>query len=521
MRLKAVYTVMLLMGFVLVVTTAHAFTSDSAENTITQSIVYTAPESGITNCRYGTTLTAGESGFEQLGAGWYMDFYASPSIVPTNGAEYAHSIRISQDKTAAGDYLPTYNISPALGDPWLGSIIADHPGALFMIGNEPDRGPDPGSLIRKQDDTFPEVYAQAYHDAYHYIKERDPSAQVAIAGLVQVTPGRLQYLDKVWDAYRDRYGHPMPVDVYNMHVYVLSETDQYGNPNDTANVAVGTDPALGKRSGSASECSLDAVYCIAEHDNIDRFAEQVVAMREWMKAHGQQNKPLIISEYSSLYSPLRTNGDPFLDEFGNQFTISRIKQFMDATVDYLSNTTDPDLGYAYDDYRLVQQWMWFSMHSENIGWGSNLLENNKSTLSWLGQTYRDHISDHAYNADLLVGDLAHHIGTITAGKANVSLSADIHNKGTRKQTASITVQFYKNAALTQTIGAPVVITPDLNGCARESLNATTTWSNLVPGVYTYWVKVVEASDEVDLSDNVRSGTFIIDESPTYLPVAAR
>ncbi|MCO5186753.1 MAG: hypothetical protein M9918_00890 [Anaerolineae bacterium] len=521
MRLKVLYTMMLLLGFVLVVTTAHGFASNSAENTISRSTVYAAPESDIANCRYGATLTAGESGFEELGAGWYLDFYASPTIVPTNGAEYAHGIRVSQDKTDTGVYLSTYRISPPLTDGGLGQVIDDHPGGLYLIGNEPDRGPDPGSLIRKQDDTFPEIYAQAYHDAYYYIKERDPSAEVAIAGLVQVTPGRLQYLDIVWDTYRDLYGHPMPVDVFNMHLYVLSETDRYGNPNDTANVALGTDPALGKRSGTASECSLDQVYCIAEHDNIDRFAEQVVAMREWMKAHGQQNKPLILSEFSSLYSPLKADGDPFLDEYGNQFTIARIKEFMDATVDYMSNTTDPNLGYEYDDYRLVQQWMWFSMHSERTGWGSNLLQSDKSTLNWLGQTYRDHIHDDPYNADLLVGNLSHHVGTFSSGKADVSLSADIHNKGTRKQTASITVQFYKNAALTQMIGDPIVITPDLGGCARESLNATTTWSNLTPGIYTYWVKVVEASDEDDLSDNVRSGTFILDESPTYLPVATR
>ena len=104
---------MLLLGFVLVVTTAHGFASNSAENTISRSTVYAAPESDIANCRYGATLTAGESGFEELGAGWYLDFYASPTIVPTNGAEYAHGIRVGsgQDRyRCLSFHLPHFHL---------------------------------------------------------------------------------------------------------------------------------------------------------------------------------------------------------------------------------------------------------------------------------------------------------------------------------------------------------------------------------------------------------------------------
>ncbi len=112
------------------------------------------------------------------------------------------------------------------------------------MGNEVERGPNPGSLEGPQGDTHPEVYAQAYHDVYHFIKQRDRTAQVSPSALVEVTPARLQYLDIVWNTYRSMYGHDMPVDLWTMHLYVLSEAHANGQPNDVASIPLGVDPAL-------------------------------------------------------------------------------------------------------------------------------------------------------------------------------------------------------------------------------------------------------------------------------------
>ena len=136
--------------------------------------------------------------------------------------------------------------------------IRTAPGSLWIVGNEPDRGPNPEDCTRGvQDDTYPEVYARFYHDVYAFIKQRDPSAQVAIAGLVQVTPGRLQYLDKVWQEYQNGYSSAMPVDVWNMHLYILPEALPNGQPNGIANIALGTSPSLAIREsgGNPSQCS--------------------------------------------------------------------------------------------------------------------------------------------------------------------------------------------------------------------------------------------------------------------------
>ena len=177
--------------------------------------------SGAPDCRVGVTVQGPEQieWVDAFDAGWHLNFgvYAEKAI---NGAEAVPVISVMQDKVGS-QYLDSYQVSIPLTDNGLGAQIDANPGTLWIVGNEPDRGPDPGSLVRKQDDTFPDVYARAYHEVYHYIKDRDPTAQVGNAGLVGVTPGRLQYLDLVWQAYWEEFREPMPVDVWTMHLYIL------------------------------------------------------------------------------------------------------------------------------------------------------------------------------------------------------------------------------------------------------------------------------------------------------------
>src|SRR5439155_13213677 len=113
-----------------------------------------------------------------------------------------------------------------------------------------------------------------------YTKAHDPSAQVANAGLVQVTPGRLQYLELMWNAYRALYATAMPVDVWNMHIYVLPEALHDGSaPDEIASIAKGTSLALAKkestfRPGDTQWCSRAGYTCLAAHDNLTEFANQ-------------------------------------------------------------------------------------------------------------------------------------------------------------------------------------------------------------------------------------------------------
>jgi len=479
-------------------------------------------------CRYGVAAWG-----EQLKwlptwrAGWTLDFgaHAPPASV---AAEYVQVIRVRQKKDGC-TYLDGYNTTPSLTETGLGAIIRQAPGAIWLVGNEPDRGPDPGSCeIGVQDDTYPEVYARAYHDVYHFIKQRDPTAWVANAGLVQVTPGRLQYLDKMWQEYQARYGVPMPVDIWNMHIYILPELMPDGRPNGIASIALGTDPALGmgESGGDPARCSDPQVYCYAKHDDLTIFAQQVVAMRTWMKAHGQQNKPLILSEYSILWPYIiDPGGGCFLqDEYGNCFTPERVNAFMTRTFDYLETAADPAFGYPLDDNRLVQSWMWFSAYFAPGAPMSSLLTPSLNTLSEVGMHFRDEADKRSGYVNLLpsaVGGSKGHIGA-SGGTATVSLSVDMLNNGNVPVSTPLRATFYADSSLRMPIGAAIT-TSEMRGCAIRSTRVSVTWSGLSAGTYPFWVKVdsSNAIHETNEVDNVAEGAVTVYQYGTYLPLMHR
>jgi len=483
------------------------------------------------NCRYGVAAWGANQlkWLPALGVGWYLDFSAHIPNGPEN-IEFVQMVRVRQNKYDC-TYLPGYSVSPPLTEDGLGNLVRANPGALWLIGNEPDRGPNPGSdcTNRVQDDTYPEVYAEAYHEVYHFIKQRDPAAQVGIAALVEVTPGRLQYLDKVWQTYLQKYHMPMPVDVWNMHLYILPEVEWDGRPNGIANVALGTDPGLGIRNGCCDRRNCldprDNIYCYSEHDNLTIFADQIVRMRQWMKNHGEQNKPLIISEYSILY-PFEKYDDPinptrcFLqDEFGKCFTPVRVSHFMTRTFNYLETAIDPNLGYPLDNYRLVQQWLWFSMYYPGAGMVSSLVNSDATSLTLVGLTFSNTVNSLATYVNLFPAEVAYPVAfTIEpTGTVSVTLSASIYNNGNTYAVGPVTVTFYADQALTDAIGS-YVFTGTLGGCARRKFTAAVAWNGLSPGVHRYWVKL---EGDTYMVDNVATGYVLINPRQVFLPVVLR
>jgi hypothetical protein len=401
----------------------------------------------------------------------------------------------------------------------LGSIVTANPGHLWLVGNEVDR-------VFWQDDIMPALYAEAYHDIYQFIKARDPSAMVAISGLVEVTPGRLQYLDIVWNSYLKKYKVPMPVDVWNMHVYILPEIKANGASSSAA-VALGTDPSLAilESGNNPALCSQANVYCYAEHDDTGIFLQQVRAMRQWMKNHGLQNKPLILSEFSLLY-PYDGNTPCFLmDEFGGCFTPTRVSNYMVETLAILESETDTALGYPQDDYRLVQQWLWFAMNDNSEDTPNALVDLHPTTgaptkLSTIGEVYRDEIESTDFDINLLLSSVSN---TAVSNSTSAVISAEVRNNGGLTTSNSFTVSFYSNAALTNLIGQ-VVIPADLSGCAIEGQTVSVTWNGLIPDqVNKFWVKVDSgnAIAESKESDNVASGIVIADPDQLFLPLTSR
>ncbi|MDH7487820.1 MAG: CARDB domain-containing protein [Anaerolineae bacterium] len=285
----------------------------------------------------------------QLHAGWYVHYPWITGEAPhTAGLDYAQIISVCDDayRQCAYPYSPQ--------GATLAGMVAANPGALWLVGNEPD--------CPYMDNTGPERYAVIYHDVYHELKRLDPTAQVAIGGVVQATPLRMRWLDRVWQEYQRRYGQPMPVDVWNVHAFVLRE--------DRRGWGCGIPPGLPDNTGE--------LRGINDLDRMDLFAEQIVRFRRWMADHGQRNKPLIVAEYGILFN----------EELG--YGYQRVRDYMLATFDYFLNATDPAIGYPADGNRLVQRWAWFVLDRNTFEWGTfwgALFDRQTRQITALGQEF--------------------------------------------------------------------------------------------------------------------------------------
>lgn len=321
----------------------------------------------------GTSPITRFSEVSSLKAGWYYDWNVRVSPVRPNLMEYVQTVRIHQ-KLTCDLYSPNahnravcpyaiphdYVFNPSRDE--IAAAARANPGSLWFIGNEMDRRDWPGG---GQDETLPETYAVAYHDLYHFIKRVDPKARIAIGGVIQATPLRLEYLTKVWNTYQQRYGTIMPVDLWNVHNFILKEKhDDYG-----AGIPPGSN-------------ALQGVTYSTDRTHIDMtiFDQQIRAFRNWMKERGQQNKPLIVSEYGVLYWHDGLE-DPQL-----------VQDFMIKTFDYFLNTKDCSLGYPADDCRLVQRWAWYSLDDRGISSGFNqygaLFDPTTRKITGTGERFR-------------------------------------------------------------------------------------------------------------------------------------
>jgi hypothetical protein len=517
-----------------------------------------------TNCRYGVAYVMGDSleWVSTLDAGWYLNFlYTAPKV---RSAEFVPVLGLKQ-AFVNGVRQPYVNFSPPLSyyyrdendrvQPGLGTLITQNQGRLWLVGNEPDVD----NII--QSNTMPDVYARAYHQAYYFIKKADPTARVAIGGLSMMTPGRLQYLTKVWDTYRNLYGTNMPVDVWNMHLYILEERNP-NNPNQYGDgkIALGTDPALAKLTSfgddqfcpalgapdTAANDPRSDVYCRSEHNSIRIFRDQVYIMRQWMKERGQQNKPLIISEFGILYPYLGGDGGPtceFLqDEHQRCFNPTRVTTFLRDAIAFMENTKDPNLGYPQDENRLVQQWLWYSIVTDPAlsGGSSNLIVNNypsfppgdQAALTMMGQAFREEATLRVGQENLAAGDARNFTGFAKqpGNLGSAVLTASFRNNGTRSITQPVQVTFYSDANLTQEIGSVVydpVNSGAITGCTWEGRNnhqVSIVWNNLTVGNHLYWAKIDSGGvvTEINESDNVTSaGLVVIQGNGLYVPVVNR
>ena len=482
------------------------------------------------NCRFGGTVS-GDSQHEiewlsTFGTGTFVGFTADQPI-DTFGQEILRLIRVNQTKDNQGNYTNGYTTIPRANH--IADIASGRPGYVWMIGNEIERG-------ESQDDIFPEMYAVAYHELYTLIKNADPTARVAVGGMVQVTPGRLQYMTKVYNEYQRIYGTQMPVDVWNVHIYPLPELTRTGDPNDISGVALGTDPSLGLFVSDTLDVSCDNhtdnVMCYAEHTKIGMVDKQIRDIRQWMLVRGYQDRPLIISEMASLL-PWGEEPSCFRDEEGQCFSRDRNAEYMDEVFNYLLNERDLTLGYPRDDYKLVQNWNWFSLYNDGVGFGSNLVgggfvdrePGDTRALTPVGQTFKQIIEDTPNKPDLFFMEHNESWSVNAEGLNEVDIDVKFGNTGHVLLDETIRISLYENRDNPQLL-ATRTINRDLYGCGMNTASASFTWVADEIGINEYWIRVdrSNAIDELDESNNEVSGIFIVNPpdapppSYIYIPI---
>jgi hypothetical protein len=313
---------------------------------------------------YGDVTTYDVS---QLGAGWYADWTTRLSPPHPNGMEFVQLIN-----TASAAFPPNWTT--------LGQKIAANPGSTWIVGNEPEAA--------FQENHTPAEYAVMYHDIYAFVKATDPTAQVAIAGVIIPSPLRLQWLDMVLSEYQSRYGVAMPVDVWNTHMQIVQEVSCAYDPSN----------CWGAEIPAGISATVGITMNIADNASYDLFVQLTQAMRTWMNARGFRDKPLIISEYGVLFP-----SSYLCDQCGENPALGDaiVASFMTRTFSYMLNTTDANIGMPADGNRLVQRWMWYTLNDQpynfdtGLGFNGGLFDyrNNvyPGTITYFGKVFGDFV----------------------------------------------------------------------------------------------------------------------------------
>jgi hypothetical protein len=424
---------------------------------------YLPPQGRLCRFGIGAPWDVARYPVNQLRIGWYTDWGTRLQPPRPGGVGYLQMVRLTQLQYGVDAYTSDPSGSKLL------SVIAANPGSFWVIGNEPDRR-------AVQDDIEPFVYAHAYHDLYLQIKAADPTATVVAGSIVQPTPLRLQYLDMVLDSYRTRYGGPMPVDVWNIHAFILNEADCVAFPDSCwgAGIPPGINASQGMRFG------------IEDNDNLDVFKQYVVTFRQWMADRGYQNSGLIITEYGVLMP----------QDYG--FPPSRVNAYMNATFDYLATATGPT-GDPADKGRLVQAWAWYSLADRSFnGWLFDPVTLQRTAYGDNFVAYTAGVQPAVNLTPIQLKGEA-----IAGGGRGLRLTAQIASNGNISAPGAVLMRFYAGDPRQ---GAPQIggdqFLPVLDGCGA-SAEVSVTWQDPPAGTSTVWVRVdpQNAAPESDETDN--------------------
>ena len=317
-------------------------------------------------CRFGIGAPKGVSGYDlaTLGVGSYLDWSAVRGPQVPQGIRYFHVLRVS-DRS----YDQTLIKLPGL--------LQQYPGAVWIIGNEPD------SEVAFQDNISPATYAARYYQLASLIGNDDQAVRV-FGTVIQPTPIRQRYLWETLNKLDELTGSPEKtralIDVVSIHNFILNEEPIYQD-----GIAVNWGAGLPRGYVAGDWPEPDVIQIGGENDETskthdpDTFARRIEEFRAWMVENDLNDKPLWVTEYGSLFPSV---GNVYLT-----VSESDTADFLKQTMDFLLSARDETTGYAADDYRLVQHFVWYSLNEDRWRFGGSLYDPDNQTLTMVGERY--------------------------------------------------------------------------------------------------------------------------------------
>ena len=317
-------------------------------------------------CHFGIAVVNSVNDYDlsTLGVGSYLDWSRlRNSSVPAN-IDYYNVLNV-------GD------INYAAIKAQLPGLLMSNPGATWLIGNEPD------AEVTYQDHVSAETYGERFFELATIIRQNDPKAKIGFGTVIQLTPIRIFYLTKALNRLVQLAGSAVQahalIDVYAVHGFNLNEQPLYDangkNISWGAGVPIGYDPATWP---APEVIRIDLGETYKTYD-INIFKSRVINFRQWMKDEGEQNKPLWITEFGSLFPSI---GNIYL-----QVSDLQTANFMDQTYDFMLGEKDPQLGFNDDDNRLVQKWTWYSLDQYRNVFGGSLFDPLTHQLTPVGERF--------------------------------------------------------------------------------------------------------------------------------------
>ncbi len=454
------------------------------------------------NCRFGIGQ-GGQADYDvaPLNIGWYLDWNTAITPLHPNHAEYMQVVRLQPAIGGGFTFLPPTAT--------LQAAVLANPGATWLIGNEPDSP--------WQDNMPPELYARAYQHLYGLIKGLDPTAQLGAGGIVQPTPLRFQYLDRVLAAYRAYYSTSLPADLWNIHSYILREiTDDdpeainNGGPYEVWGAYV--PPGINATRGE--------LYPYSQMFDPAIFRQRLITFRQWMAQNGYGRTPLYLTEFGTLFPYPPYDTEYYVDEYGVPMTEARTAQFMTQTFNVLMTLTDTVSGYWPDGQRLVQRWAWYSLNDPWLG--GILFDPGTQARRPLGDVFVTYTNQLPPSVDLIVH--ASSSATPWTGQPiTFTLEALLGNTGNISASVPLTVTFFAGLPGNGTpVGSVRVPAGVLHGCGGSTV-VSTGWEISTAGVHPFYVEVdaTHVVSESAETNNIATGWALASTWQIYLPVVER